>query len=205
MAGIPYMPLVESVAAVLGTRTSRRLAVLLAQFPDKEFTGRELARMLGASPSTVAEVVRALIDAGFAVERTVGKANAIRLNRESFLVPLVKGIAEFERTLGERLHALVRKYLADASVSVTLFGSLPRGDASRRSDVDLLVVTQDRARTEDRLAALQGVVARAYGLRLSPKVLVRSDLTKRPAPPYLRAALAGGVPVCGKTLAELLG
>jgi len=47
------------------------------------------------------------------------------------------------RELARRYTDLLRSHLRERLVSVVLFGSVARGDASPASDIDLLIVAED--------------------------------------------------------------
>jgi hypothetical protein len=55
----------------------------------------------------------------------------------------VRSAAEILRQLADRYASLVESALGDRLVSIVLFGSVARGDASATSDIDLLIVATD--------------------------------------------------------------
>jgi predicted nucleotidyltransferase len=80
---------------------------------------------------------------------------------------------------------------SDAVQSVSLFGSVARGEAAGRdSDVDLLVVLRDdadRAGVEEALRDIAYDVELEHGLALSLVVKSASELRRQQDRPFLRA------------------
>jgi uncharacterized protein len=100
------------------------------------------------------------------------------------------------RELAEEYARLLRSSFGDDLVSVVLFGSVARGDATERSDIDLLVVASGlpagRLARQDRLREADGAIAsrldalRARGVLtdVSP-ILKTPDEAVRMSPLYL--------------------
>src|SRR2546425_6767014 len=203
-ATLSAVPLQDELEEVIGSPIRLRVAKLLVEHPTREFTGREVARILGVSHATVNQAMQRLSDAGLVYARVVGRATAHRVNAESYLHHVVKELLELERGLAEAIPNAIRERLQDVAVSLIVFGSYARGDATRDSDLDLLVITDDPDAVEKRLAPLEGRFVRSFGLRLSAKVVTRSNLAKRPLPPYVRGALDEGLAIAGPPLRELV-
>ena len=65
--------------------------------------------------------------------------------------------------------------LGSALSEVKLFGSRARGDASEESDIDLLVVVDDRQRTRAAVIDIAAEVSLEYGVAISPLVRSRAQ------------------------------
>jgi predicted nucleotidyltransferase len=75
-----------------------------------------------------------------------------------------------------------------APEAVDLFGSQARGDATRESDVDLLVVSEAR-KPSDQLARDAHRVVGEYGVPLDILVMSRAEFDQRPARASLPATV----------------
>jgi len=204
MAEFPAIPLRPAFEEVLGSVARVRIARLLVGLPEKEFTGREIARVLGLSHSTVQEALGILVTSGLVSERELGRAHVLRANRESFLYPVLRNLFQSERRLGEEIGQALRSELGKASLAVVLFGSHARGASRAGSDMDLVVVTADADRAEKALSRLQLRFERRYGLRLDAKVLTPVELKSKAGTPFVRAALSEGILVSGTSLEKVL-
>jgi predicted nucleotidyltransferase len=101
--------------------------------------------------------------------------------------------------------AAVRRYIADIGerfpedvLSVTLFGSKARGDASAESDIDLLVLVDEENREiRSELWRIASDVSLEHNVVLSVRVFARSRWaeTCRIRLPLYRAIVADGIPL----------
>ena len=193
----------SGIEVVLGSTARIRTARLLVELPDKEFTGREIARLLGMSHSTVLDALRGLARGGLVNERVLGRAHVFRVDRDYYLFETLATFFGSERTKAREITDLIRTSLEANAVSVILFGSRARRTARKGSDVDLLVVSGNVVATEAAVAALRAELARRYGLALDAKVLATSQLKSKLGAPYVRAALAEGRVIAGVPLGKV--
>ncbi len=191
-------------ADILGSPARLQVARLLVRLPDKEFTGREVARLLGLSPSTALGALEILVSRGLAGRRTIGRAYVFQANRESYLFGLLGDLLRSEDRAREEMLQRVRASLGKGTVSVVLFGSHARGTAGPASDLDLLVVAGDAGAIEARVDELEALFLRRYGLHVDAKVLTPRELRDRATLPYLRAARDEGVLLAGQPLDEVI-
>lgn len=116
----------------------RVLAVLLLQ-PQSSFHLRELARLSGSHPGTLARELDKLTQAELLARTEQGNQVHYQANREH---PLFEDLAALFR----KTHGMVPALRAaltplDAQISLALvFGSMARGTATAGSDIDLLVL-----------------------------------------------------------------
>ena len=61
MAKQSAYPLTDRLEEVLSSPVKIKVARLLTDLPDKELTGRELARLLGVSHSSIQEAMRVFV------------------------------------------------------------------------------------------------------------------------------------------------
>jgi predicted nucleotidyltransferase len=169
---------------LLGTATAVRTLRVLLAFPDRELTGREIARMAGAPPVRVIERLRVLEWEGLVTRRTVGAAHFWKLETGHFLARQLAAIFKVDTNAQAEFRAMVRHWadLQPAVVEVRLFGSVARKDERPASDIDLLlVVANDKAR-EAAIKAGDGLADRVrvrFGNPLHLVVLTRQERTAR--------------------------
>ena len=197
-------PLTQMIDEILDSSIRLRVVKLLVSLPEKEFTGREIAGLLGVSHSNVQRAFRILVDDGLAFKRRIGRADVFQANKEHFLFERLRGLFAVERELPDRIAEDLRSEFGEISASVVIFGSYSRGTADRRSDLDVLVVTRNRQLVEQRIAGLETDFLRRYGVPLSVKVLSPSELRKKPLPPYLRTAMMEGILISGDSIRKVM-
>lgn len=203
MDGDPDIPPPWPLEAMLSPASRFRVVRLLVRLPEKEFTGREMARLLGLSHSSVQEALAPLVEAGLVFRRSVGRAHAYRVNREAHLFGAIRDLLRSEQRGQAELLTALRSLGGDAQ-SLVLYGSVAVGTPRKGSDVDLLIVAEDRARVETVLQALRPRLARRFGVRLDARVLTTAELVAKASAPHIRAALRGGILLAGVPLREAM-
>jgi predicted nucleotidyltransferase len=126
---------------------------------DEEFTGRRIHRVLGhGSEHGVRKAADRLVEQGIVSRRQAGQAKLYSLNRSHLAAPYVEGLGSLRSQLVERLRESVGDWKKPPAY-VFLFGSVARGEAGPKSDLDLLVVRRGDTREsfprwQEQLAAL---------------------------------------------------
>lgn len=125
--------------------------LLLSRYRFEEFTIADLARRTGHTKPTVGRAVDVLRDNDLVIEEAGGNRRLIQVNRERLTVPddpyLRIPQQEFHRPVKEAVEEL-RNGLENV-LGIVLYGSVARGEADRRSDIDLWVlVSEHRAQSQ---------------------------------------------------------
>lgn len=171
---------------------------LLAANPHAAFGVRDIRRATGHSPSSVTDAVD-LLDATELVTVTHdGNRKLARINRDRLSDPDDPILRIPQAEFRDPVRALVDR-LTDALAAVrgvVLFGSVARGEADRRSDVDCFVlVAEDRALAQRTAHEVADDLAdeRFGGDRYEFQVLVESPETARQHGDRLRDIFAEGL------------
>jgi DNA-binding transcriptional ArsR family regulator len=128
---------VHPVQAVIPGAQGRILAVLANVSTD--LTLRTIARLSGLSPAQVSRVLPRLVGLGMVDRRDVPPAALFRLEPSHVAARAVLAIARTRDSVVADLQRTAAA-LEPAPVSMVLFGSFARGDATAQSDIDVLVV-----------------------------------------------------------------
>jgi len=148
-----------------------------------EYTESQVREELGLPRSSTQRALKELVEQGMVGVRSVGRTLVYRVDPDDPLVRHLK-IA--------RAIALVRLALApvlDAVDLAILFGSASRGEDTRGSDIDVLVVTPDPERVLDALSRQE---------RLQPLVMRSAQHMELLAEGgTLSQAIADGIKVAG--------
>lgn len=123
------------------------LLQLLVDNPYERFTIRQLGRLSDNAAQSVKRAVDVLEGNGLVVVKTEGNRRLVAINRACVTKPddpvLRIPQPEFHRPVRAALDR-IRNELGDVE-GVLVFGSVARGRADRQSDIDLWVLTADRA------------------------------------------------------------
>jgi len=118
---------------------------VLAEDPYAEFSIRELARATDHNVDGVSKAVSELTDAGVLTVRQVGRRKLVSIDRECLHRPddpvLSIPQTEFHTPVRAVREELLERL--DGVLGMVVFGSVARGEADRRSDIDVFVVVED--------------------------------------------------------------
>lgn len=107
---------------------------------EEEFTGRRIHRVLErGSEQGVRKAADRLVEQGIVTRRQAGQAKLYSLNRSHLAAPYVEGLTTLRAELIDRLRESVAGWERQPTV-MFLFGSVARGEAGTKSDLDLFVV-----------------------------------------------------------------
>ncbi|OGS50979.1 MAG: hypothetical protein A3K65_04885 [Euryarchaeota archaeon RBG_16_68_12] len=187
---------------LLSSRAKTKVLRLLAKFPAKEYTGREMARTLGLSHRTVDLALQDLAAYDLVALRRIGRANVYTANRDNYRFRAFQELVRREEaTLGQLMEE-IRKGLPPV-LSCVLFGSVARGEERPGSDIDLLVVLKDPKAADAELSTLGLRVSERFSLRPAPILLTPRELRRKWNAPHVVAAREHGLLVAGKPLEEV--
>ncbi len=180
-----------------GARLGFEYLRVLTRFPEKGFTGRELARLCDRSPSQTNAALESLRDSGVAFREIAGRSHVWRLAPEhvlrDVLVQTFRGEAVSFQTLKTDIESLLRALPVKRAI---LFGSVVRGDDRPTSDIDLFVQVESRAQKEAVESALSKASARfalRFGNPLSSLVLDHSQVQQHGNSGLLEQVVSEGI------------
>lgn len=165
------------------------LGVLLRT--GEPLTGRQVHALVRERHSlwSVQESLKDLVDLGVVRSQSIGRARVNSVNVEhvfvTALLPLVSPLAVLRSVVAEGVDSDV-----DA---VVLFGSMARGEATRHSDIDLMVIAKPGW---SRAAELQEAIHNEMGNACDIIVLTAAEFTTS-AEPVLKRARREGIAVLG--------
>lgn len=175
------MDLSHPAASLLGEAPSRilhRLALV-----STGLTGRRLGALSGVAPSTAQRVLSDLERIGLIDATDAGRSRLYTLNRSHVLWKPVEDLlaapARVEQLIGE-----AAEEIAGDRTTVALYGSFARGEAGPDSDVDILVIWDDRVDASDRSRLIDELTDRVHeatGNRVEIVDVTRSQLTSMSA------------------------
>lgn len=149
------------------------------------YTGREVARLAGYSPTHTIAALKELERIGAVNRRHAGNADLYSLNERSALVSgVLSPIFTWEQDIFDQLANLYLKELGDDLLAVEIFGSVARGEEREQSDVDLLIVIRDsadKAEVEEKVAQASVEAASIFGNHFSPITVTKKELDKKKA------------------------
>jgi len=134
------------IEAVVPGAQGRVLAVLAET--TAELNLRTVAQLAGVSQAQASRVLPALVELGVVERREVPPASLFRLVPEHVAARALLALARSSDVVLDEIGRLARA-LPCPPVSVILFGSFARREASPDSDIDLVVVRPDEMHEDD--------------------------------------------------------
>lgn len=144
-------------------RFSVAILRLLGSDPMKRFYQREVARTAGVSVGKTNQVLKALEENELVTKEHVGKVDLYKYNLADAAARSLKVFFNTSelRVLTKSLGTL------DGTSKVVLFGSCAEGTDTKDSDIDIIILTQDK---REATAAVQRA-GRSSSRKLSPIIL----------------------------------
>lgn len=161
--------------------------------PSLEIHLNELARILNIAKGSAKSYCDVFVEEGLILESSKGNLRLFKLNRDDFAV---KEATRAYYLL--KLKHLGIERLAVGSTSLAIYGSFARGDIDERSDLDLLVISEDGRVDRDKVLKLQDALNREVQLTLLP--YCRWETMKKEGDKFAKSVLKKHVLVSGVEL-----
>ena len=164
---------------------SKSKILLLARFLDKPqaFSVSELSRLAGLPKATASVIVSEWEKAGLVLSEEQGRNKLVRFNPKFYLLPDLKKIfrktANFQDPLLKKLKSMGVLKARDIK-AVVVFGSRTRGDFLHSSDLDVLIVVENKNSPLVETVVAQFVKAtNSTNIRFSPVILDAKEVRDR--------------------------
>ncbi|MGH9876643.1 MAG: nucleotidyltransferase domain-containing protein [Nitrososphaerales archaeon] len=200
------MALHDYASQILGSRFTIKILKTLLRYRGKVFTIRELARVSGISHPLVSKMVKELETSGVVKLKPIGKAYQIILNEESYILKsVIEPLFRAEHETVNHLISTIRPLFHNRKItSAAIFGSVARGEEKQTSDIDLLVVTEDKDIANECVARASTVTLSTFGTALSPFIMDKQEFVRRRNEKLVKSILESYLIVYGKDLREIV-
>ena len=181
---------------------ARVLDVMLSN--HTALSGRAIARQAALSPTTTNSALGDLATHGIVKSHTKGRARLWILHEDNALVRQIQG---FARVQDELAGQVIVDALGSEPISVTLFGSVARGESGANSDVDLLVIAKDHAQGQDfrrHAYKASSALRQKVGRPVEITIVERDSIAKSEIRGFIGQVLKDGRTLRGKKLTELV-
>jgi predicted nucleotidyltransferase/biotin operon repressor len=136
------------------SKATNDILLFLTNHRFNQFSLREVAEQIEHSQQTVRRAVNTLIENGLVIESPESSRRLVQINRTRLSIPNDPILRIPQPEYQEPTKAAIDDLTArlDSVVAIILFGSVARGEADRRSDIDLWVLTKGERATNQREA-----------------------------------------------------
>ena len=134
----------------LSSRIKISIMKTLHRYPEKRFSGRELARLLNLSASRTSEILELFRKYGVVNRIRIGNTSEWTLNKESILVKKLSNVFNIEEKIYLDLKSKIYKTFSNEKniLKVILYGSVARGKEQPNSDIDLFILVKNEKNKE---------------------------------------------------------
>jgi predicted nucleotidyltransferase len=190
---------------VLGNKIALGILRTMTRYRGKVFTVRSLAETAGVSTSEAALTAHKFEELGLMTIQPVGRAYHLQLNEKSYILnKIVKPILDAEKNTMSELLRILRKHLNKKKiVSAALFGSVVRGEERQDSDIDLLLVSNDRDAAISAVSGAALEVAEILRGNLSHIIFSEKQLRSKKKDDLIRTIISDHILVCGREIADI--
>ena len=188
----------DYIETLLGSKVKVKILRTLNKLSGKEFTTRELASHIKVSHTGVRKALNDLYEMNAIKIKVIGKSHTVSLNGESYAASLIDKLFQAEAATLSELAKLLGKSLRDSSIaSAAIFGSIARGEEEALSDIDLLIIAEDKERAETVVSEAQHTVAERFGNPIAPYILTEAEFADESRIHILREIKKKNIPVRG--------
>ncbi len=185
-----------------GNKVSIFLLRTMINYKGKIFTIRGLAKQAKVSPSETAIIIHDLEKLGIVKIQPVGKAYHLELNGKSYILnKVIEPALEAEkRTIPELLCLLKRHLDKPKIVSAVIFGSVVKSQEKIDSDIDILVISNDRDLAIDQVAKAGDEVFSIFHGNLSPLIFTKKEFKDKQKGSLIQSIADDHILICGKEM-----
>ena len=184
---------------LLGSKVKVKILRALLRFETKTFTLRELAEHVKVSHTAVLKSLGDLQGMNIIKIESHGTSNLITINKESYLYKELKRLFDFEVQTVQQLKEEIKNNLPKAK-SVALFGSIAMKKERLDSDIDILVITQDKSKINEIIAKNQEVFSKQFGNVVSAHIMTEGEFNRKRNTPLVKDILESHILIEGDEL-----
>ncbi|MEW6008337.1 MAG: nucleotidyltransferase domain-containing protein [Candidatus Omnitrophota bacterium] len=126
------------------------IRLFVSKTSDFKATGREIAKLIDFSAPAAHAALKELYNHGVLKLETIGKQHIYTLDNSNRVVQkILKPLFREEKSLKDEVKNFLIKHIRKAGIekkiiSLLLYGSLQRGEANQKSDIDIAVIIRNK-------------------------------------------------------------
>ena len=184
---------------LLGSRVKIKILRALFRFQTKIFTLRELAGHVKVSHTAVLNSLGDLQGMNIVKIESHGTSNLITLNKDSYMYNYLKDFFDFESNTLQKLKEELKKILPKAK-SIDIFGSVSAKKEQLNSDVDVLIIVNEKSKISEIIAKTQERFSSKFGNVISAYIMSPDEFKKKRNTSFIKGILENHILVKGEVL-----
>ncbi len=153
---------------------------------NDEHTGRSIAKGIKMSPSSTHNALREMRKEGLISAGKKGNAILYKLQEDNYVVKkLLVPLFEKEKTIYNDVVLFIKKSLMRHKkeiISMAIFGSIVRKEETSRSDIDLLIIVENKdgkTKIDKAMDELSIETAKKFSTAISAYILTKSEIRQK--------------------------
>lgn len=191
---------------LLGSRAAVSILRTLVKYKGMVFTVRRLAETANVSHTEANQTIDKLEKFGVVKVQPVGRAYQISLNGKSYILAnVISPIFSAESRTRQALVTLLKESLSTKKIiSAAIFGSVAAGKERDGSDIDLIVISNDKDRAYSVIGNAIAQVSEIFHGKLAPIVFSKKELIDKKQSDLIKSILGSHIMVAGTNLREII-
>jgi predicted nucleotidyltransferase len=137
----------NSIGNVLFTKTQQKVLGLLFGKPDQSFYLNEITKLSQMGRGTIKRELERMEAAGIVVKKRIGNQNHYQANPECPVYSELMGIARKTFGVADVIKTALNSILDEVAFAF-IYGSVAKGEDTAKSDIDLLIVSNELTYSE---------------------------------------------------------
>jgi len=174
----------------------------MINYKGKIFTVRGLAEQAKVTPNEAALTIHDLERFGIVKIQPVGRAYQLDLNKKSYILnKIIEPIIESEKNTLTEILGLLKKHLDTKKIiTAVIFGSVVKGQEKIDSDIDLLVVSNDREHAIAQISEATEQIFSIFHGSISPIIFAEKEFKTKQKESLIRSIIDNHILICGKSI-----
>jgi len=174
----------------------------MINYKGKIFTVRGLAEQAKVTPNEAALTIHDLERLGIVKIQPVGRAYQLDLNKKSYILnKIIEPIIESEKNTLTEILSLLKKHLDTKKIiTAVIFGSVVKRQEKIDSDIDLLVVSNDREHAIVQISEATEQIFSIFHGSISPIIFAEKEFKTKQKESLIRSIIDNHILICGKSI-----
>lgn len=165
-----------SLAEALFTKVQQRVLSLLFGQPDRTYYGNEIVRLAGVGVGAAMRELNKLVSSGLVIVSRTGNQKHYQANPASPIFNELRSIVLKTFGVTDVLRHILLPFAIRIQVAF-IFGSVAKGQDTAKSDIDLMIVSDDLAYPD--LFAVLAEAEKDLGRPVNPTIYTPEEMSKR--------------------------
>lgn len=166
---------------IFSSRAKVRILKKMIEDPKREYTFDTITKETKMSFGTVHPALKNLVSHRMLLARSVGRSKLYKINESHLLYKELKNLFKAEKENLKKIANNFTRSLEKTGIkNMILFGSVARGEAKEKSDIDMLIVYKNRKeKIKERVSESSQEILSKYDVDVVPTYISVKEIMQR--------------------------